>query len=315
MRLYFDRATQKLVNRPGFAAQLTVASLKRGDLSKLELRIYDDAANGEAVVELPADPEIKFGLKAGYDGGLLALADTWALDGGVYRATLNTNTVEMIAAVGSKSSIVCLGELSITTSDGGPTSSQTVSITVENDVIREGEGTPINMPEPDEYVALRALLYDRVQGLTEPQLAQVLANLGILGYSSGGNAADDFGKLAKFGETGWLKVSTQLQVPDAAAPGEGMFLTASRILANIKGGFTSAIKWLTFTANREIWVPDRSGWMVLQTEDGADDKGGLMRDSGGKQHVVGWNPDQNKFQGIAIRGAAGAETTFVYDLP
>ncbi|QJE95214.1 hypothetical protein [Luteolibacter luteus] len=44
-------------------------------------------------------------------------------------------------------------------------------------------------------------------------------------------------------------------------------------------------------------------------------RGGLAADPDGIMHVVGWNFDQGRYQGIGIDGAPGNEKLFVYDLP
>ncbi len=176
MRLYFERALRSLVTRPGFTSPVVAMSAKRGDAQVLELRIYDDGVAGT----LAADPEIRFGIKETLDGEVLALADTWTLAAGVYTAAFNTNTAELVAALGEADSKVFLAELTYSDADGGPTSSQTISFTIQNDVLKDEDGTPLGLPGPDDYVAARAVLYDREQELTSPQQAQARANIGAL---------------------------------------------------------------------------------------------------------------------------------------
>lgn len=153
------------------------------------------------------------------------------------------------------------------------------------------------------------------QALSSPHKAQVFENLGMT-FSSGGIPGDDFGKIAVFGETGWMKFGTYVHVVDAVTPAEGLFLMATRALVNSKGGFFSSLKWEAFDANRDLLFQNRAGLVAMMTDPlASEDRAGLMRDAAGKFHVIGWNPDQATYQGIGIRGAAGAETLFVYDLP
>jgi hypothetical protein len=175
MRQYFDRALKQLVTRPGFASGVTAYTFKRGDAETLELTFYD----GSTAVVLGADPVIRFGIKATLGGAVLAIADTWVETDGVYRATFNTNTAELLADLADADSKKYFGELTFSDADGGPTSSQTISVTIENDVLKDEDGAPTVLPSPSDWLSERAVRFDLAQALSDPQKAQALDNLGI----------------------------------------------------------------------------------------------------------------------------------------
>jgi hypothetical protein len=174
--LYFDLDLRLLVTRPGYASPLASLRYKRGDLQTLEVQY----CRGASLVELSgAEPVIRWGIKETLSGALLAMADTWTNVEGVYKAPFSTNTVELLANLGNSASKKYLGELTFTDDNGGPTSSQTIPVTIENDVNKEEDLAPTNLPSPSDWLSARAVRHDLAQALTDPQKAQALDNLGI----------------------------------------------------------------------------------------------------------------------------------------
>lgn len=170
--LYFDLDLRLLVTRPGYASPLTSLKFKRGDLQTLELQY----CRGTTLVELAgADPVIRWGIKETLSGALLALADTWTKAGGIYSAPFSTNTEELLANLGTMASKKYLGELTFTDDNGGPTSSQTIPVTVENDVLKEDDAEPVTL----QWLNTRAVRFDVEQNLTESQGAQAAENIGV----------------------------------------------------------------------------------------------------------------------------------------
>ena len=110
---------------------------------------------------------------------ILANTGDWTLADGVWSAAITGDGAAILTALNGAASGVFKGEFTFTDENGGPTSSQTLAATIYNDVWKGTEGTPLSQPTPDAYVAARALLFDRVQSLTDPQKAQAQANIGI----------------------------------------------------------------------------------------------------------------------------------------
>lgn len=176
MKLFFDRDLKMLVVRPGFTTPLTALSFKRGDEETLELQY----CRGAVLEELAADPEIAFGIKETLAGERLAAAVEWALAQGLYSAAFNTNTVGLLAALGDADSKVFLGELTFSDANGGPTSSQTLAVTVSNDVLKEDDGTPEELPGPEEWLSARGVRYDEAQSLSPEEQLQARENIGAM---------------------------------------------------------------------------------------------------------------------------------------
>jgi hypothetical protein len=138
MRLYFSLTSSRLITAPSYNTPLSKLSFKRGDAVTLDLTIYV----GVTATELEPGSEIIFALKKTLDGDALAIADNWTLADGIYSAKFNTNTTELIAEMGGEDSIELLGELSTSPNGDDWTSSQTLTVTVENDLIKGNEETP-----------------------------------------------------------------------------------------------------------------------------------------------------------------------------
>ena len=180
MDLFFDKAANRLTTTAGGRGILRSQEWKRGDMIQLRLRVYD----GETPSDLGATWKIAFGMKESFAGELLALAseDDWTEDDGVYSASLNLNTVEMVAALAGAAFLDTLGELTVSEDDGATwQSSQTLTVKVRNDVIQGDEGTPIELPDADDFVGDRAVRYDEAQALNAAQRSQALQNVGLVG--------------------------------------------------------------------------------------------------------------------------------------
>ena len=136
MRFYFDKARGKLVVKPGLQGGVVRASVKRGDALTLAVEFYDGATLGSVT-----GTDLVFVVKATPAGDALAIADTWSESAGVYTAILDTNTQELLDALGSEDSLKLQGELTFS-EDGGTTwtSSQTIEFTVNNDLYKGVEG-------------------------------------------------------------------------------------------------------------------------------------------------------------------------------
>jgi hypothetical protein len=145
MDLSFNIPTRKLVESATYLNAITGLSFKRGDLVKLRLRFYDGSSTPETIT----GTNLIFVLKATHAGEVLAVADSWSVADGIYTADLNLKSTELNDAVGANDSIKLLGELTYS-EDGGTnwTSSQTVDVTVHNDVSKEEDVSPTPLPDP-----------------------------------------------------------------------------------------------------------------------------------------------------------------------
>lgn len=79
------------------------------------------------------------------------------------------------------SEITLMGEITWREGAGEPTSTRTFLVVVENDVNRGTEASPESLPGPEDFIADRALLYDRAQSLSAADKARALQNLGLPG--------------------------------------------------------------------------------------------------------------------------------------
>ena len=321
MRFYFNRDTSRLTARPGYNQDVGGLVFKRGDSIPLELSFHKDS--GESV-EVTA-PVIRFGLKATPDGTLLAVAEEWAFSDGVWKAVLNLNTAALDAELEGQSSVKLNGELTFTDASGGPTSSQTIAVTVENDILKGDEGTPFELPTPDSWLDVRALRYDKAQALDPAEKAQAGANLGLgaaawLATSTGGAAAADAGKVLAYGANGTINATRWLFVVDASVAGASAELVAylgAQMVRFTNNGFSLSLTGPVLTGNRNVSIPDESGAIILSLNMVAKvDRAGVTGIlSDGRRHLAVWNQDENKYQGLVITGVGAAAAVAVYDLP
>ncbi len=194
MRLYVDLETLQLIDGPGFRNPVSAIRFKRGDAAQLEVTFLTSGTT-PATIGDPATLELQFGIKprGRYDVGYLVHETEWTLpepeaESPAYLCTPSFNTAELDSAmqVGSAagselSEVMLMGEITWREGAGEPTSTRTFLVVVENDVNRGTEGTPSSLPSPDDFVAARAILFDRVQVLGAAEKAQALRNLGLPG--------------------------------------------------------------------------------------------------------------------------------------
>lgn len=151
MELLFDLNHRYLLSIRGGESPLASMRVKRGDDLPLTLEMFSRG--------LSADPgavdTIIFVLKDTIAGEPLALANEWTgpVDG-VWAAALDTATEDLTEWLGNEKSKSCMGELSFR-SEGRTISSRILAVTIENDLWKGTEGTPLNLPTPDEWLAER----------------------------------------------------------------------------------------------------------------------------------------------------------------
>jgi len=177
MRVYFDIWTATLwTNSTGTV--LSPIGLKRGDA----LPFYVTFLRNETPRPLAAPFTITFGIKLNIgDVGFLAVAEEfeWVPNVDSYRAVLNLNTQEIIDAMVDLDRIECFAELSYTDAVNGPISSQTIPTTIYREVVTGDEGTPVILPDADDWLTARAVRFDISQTLTSGQKTQAQTNIGL----------------------------------------------------------------------------------------------------------------------------------------
>ena len=207
VRLYFDLGLGKLVGSPGYSSVVSKVAHKRGDGGRIEVLFSRDGVAAEIGTPTEMVYVVKADFKATTDPLILANTGDWTLADGVWSAAITGDGAAILTALNGAASGVFKGEFTFTDENGGPTSSQTLAATIYNDVWKGTEGTPLLQPTPDAYVAARALLFDRVQSLTDPQKAQAQANIGI---PFSGAVTDNDAKLALTG----LADGQQVEITD-----------------------------------------------------------------------------------------------------
>lgn len=151
MKLFFDLNTGFLVTGPGTNERVTALEMKRGDTVGITLQF----CRGIVIEELASGSSGKLGVKAAgdYDGDYVAAASGWSKSGSgtstSYFFELNLNTEELDALLGvgpapDVPSVVTMFELEFTVGEV-VTSSNTVQLTIHNDVNRGSESGPVDI--------------------------------------------------------------------------------------------------------------------------------------------------------------------------
>lgn len=197
MDFYAERASNSLVRGRGLNSVVTTAAVKARDRIRLDLYF----SNNGVAEDLEADSLLVFALKTGYEeaSGTLALVTDWELvaEGtGHYRAWLNLNTEPLDTAVGDQASITALGEFSWSEDGDNWESSNTLTVTIRNDVYKGVETTPLELPTPADWL--------------EDQLDAILIALGVEKYANlaAANAALGIGLPYYDLDLGTLKITT-----------------------------------------------------------------------------------------------------------
>jgi hypothetical protein len=151
VKIYYDLNTDQLIEQPGVGNPITMLQFKRTLLTTLDVQFVRDSA----VVELPSGATGIFGLKplGKYDADYSVAALSWVKSGSgsdaVYTFLLSFINAELndLFHVDSNLtndvvSIDFMAELQWTF-DGLPHKSQTITVTIFNDVNRGGEDIPI----------------------------------------------------------------------------------------------------------------------------------------------------------------------------
>lgn len=160
MDFHVNQATNQFVRGRGLNAVVTSAGMKARDTLRLDVYFNDGST---ALVDLAEGAELVFAIKTGVesDADLLAQVTEWTrIDTGHYRAWLPLNTEPLVEAIGDLASISAVGELTWQENPeaGGWESTNTLAVRIDNDVYKGTEGTPLELPGPEAWLAERAVL-------------------------------------------------------------------------------------------------------------------------------------------------------------
>jgi hypothetical protein len=178
-RVYFDRTQNLLIPGIGTSGTTKSITLKRGDAFPLEIVILD----GDVAATLTLPPLIRFGVKDAIDGTLLVYAEDFAegSESHIFTGPVNTNTSELTTWLTGEVKKTGVAEITFSFDSGATwvSTTQELSAICLNDVLKLDEEGLEDLPDPDSYVAARAVLHDRAQSLTSSAQDQALTNLGL----------------------------------------------------------------------------------------------------------------------------------------
>jgi hypothetical protein len=149
MNLYIATETNFFVESPTFPRPILGTSLKRRDTPLIRLGFL----SGDQITSLPEDTSVVIGVKRkkDYTGQFLALATQWEQDevSQLYSVTLSLNTENLNTAfveANEPDFIEAMLEVQWA-SEEYVTSSVTLPLVINNDVIQDTESTPESMPD------------------------------------------------------------------------------------------------------------------------------------------------------------------------
>jgi hypothetical protein len=198
MDLYWSIERGRLV--AGIRSTVEIGELKFKRRDGASLRLYFVRDDG-SFAERPSTTEIRFAIKRPRDftGPLLAFDAGFVQQSDLsWEASPNLNTEQMDAffTPPNVESKTAMAEITFRDSETGSwTSSQTLTVIIENDLIQGDEGTPTNAEEPTSYLTAaqseaRYVRYDAAQSLSSEQQSQGRSNLGAAAESHNHTTAD-----------------------------------------------------------------------------------------------------------------------------
>lgn len=152
MIFYPNQSTNRLTRAIGLPSEVKAATFKARDTVTLDVVFHD----GSAAVALAGGADLVFAIKTGFASGAstLALATVWEIVApGHYRSKINLNNEPLVTAIGDLAKLSAVAEISWNEGDGWE-SSNTLAVTIENDVYKGIEGTPLELPSPLDWLEL-----------------------------------------------------------------------------------------------------------------------------------------------------------------
>lgn len=158
MDLIYDLDKEYLVTKAGASAKLTRADTKRGDVRAITVTFV----RGSTTVVPPGEiVEMVFVAKrsTSQSSAPILLTNNWTFNATLTRweGVITQDSARILDILSSSTTTALLSEFSFTTTTIGPLSSQIFTMSLENDLWKGDEGTPLVLPTPDEWLAARAL--------------------------------------------------------------------------------------------------------------------------------------------------------------
>jgi hypothetical protein len=171
MRLFIDVDTNSFITDSGFKAPVTAVSFKRGDASQIELTFV----SGNSPLSATNDKLISFGIKetGKYDADFVVAASEYTTSNYSYilNPSFNTASLDDLLMSGDFNALNDIGSIStmmeITWSiDAGATwySSNTITATIANDVIKGLEGSPVENQTVIEWIENQDFGFAKLNG-------------------------------------------------------------------------------------------------------------------------------------------------------
>ena len=194
MNLYWNLSLGKLVSGPTSNVLINDLEFMRRDAA--ELRVYFQQSGSGDPVNMPNTMEIRFALKpyasAGvpdFDADPVVFTAAFSENSDLsWSAFPSFNTTELNTAFAADPvSITFAAQLTMRPDSGSSSwsSTQTLDVTVVNDLIIGDEGTPTNATDPTDYLTAvqseaRYVRYDASQSLDSTEKAQARTNIGFV---------------------------------------------------------------------------------------------------------------------------------------
>jgi hypothetical protein len=169
MRLYIDTVSQSFVTDPAFRAPVDSATFKRGDAAQVNIQF----SNGSTVLSAVSGRDLKFGIKASgdYDGDYIVFTEDYTINGNDYvlNPSFNTEALNLLLGHDPLSGNVIPdvaavdAMLEVSWSDDSGTSwysTNTITATINNDVNKGSEGTPIELPDALDWLQANGIVYE-----------------------------------------------------------------------------------------------------------------------------------------------------------
>ena len=182
MDLIYDLDKEFLVTKPGASSKLTRGDTKRGDVRSITVTFV----RGSVVVVPPgAMVEMIFVAKRSTSQASppILLTNSWTFNPTLTRweGIVTQDSARILDILSSSTTTSLLAEFSFTTDEIGPLSSQIFTISLENDVWKGSEGTPLSLPSPLEWLETNTAPLRR----TSPPIDGITQGCGLLTAFSG----------------------------------------------------------------------------------------------------------------------------------
>ena len=160
MRLYIDTASGNLINEPSYKLPVGTLTFKRGDHTTINLSFV----SGTSLTAATTARQIIFGLKESgkYDGSFIVSTSAFTVyntNQYVFNPSLNTTSLNALLCAldgddtNDVATITLMGEFTWS-DDSGSTwyTTNTFDAVIDNDVIKNVEGSPTTQPTPEDWL-------------------------------------------------------------------------------------------------------------------------------------------------------------------